>query len=194
MSEDREMYIAPALREAIREEMERDEKVFLMGLVLRDPYGSAFGQTKGNFTVNGHIHTERLRKFVPEIYNIKLNYPAIGRGRIDTVQHFIYPAQDFNCIADHYQAIIIGQPIVCIRSEVNQGGSEDQEAAYQAGAPRYHTAGPPGSIESRRPEAISTPSRPSPASESKRPMRKNSGVYLILTVCVPGPSLIARKA
>ena len=36
-----------AISEAQLLEMERDEKVFLMGLVLRDPYGSAFGQTKG---------------------------------------------------------------------------------------------------------------------------------------------------
>jgi pyruvate dehydrogenase E1 component beta subunit len=37
--------------------MQRDEKVFLMGLVLRDPYGSAFGQTKG---ISSKLGTERV--------------------------------------------------------------------------------------------------------------------------------------
>ena len=36
-----------AIAEAQRQEMENDSRVFLMGLVQRDPYGSAFGQTKG---------------------------------------------------------------------------------------------------------------------------------------------------
>jgi pyruvate/2-oxoglutarate/acetoin dehydrogenase E1 component len=43
----RSISYSEAISEAQLQEMERDEKVFLMGLVLRDPYGSAFGQTKG---------------------------------------------------------------------------------------------------------------------------------------------------
>ncbi len=37
--------------------MERDPRVFLMGLVLRDPYGAAFGQTKG---ISSKLGTERV--------------------------------------------------------------------------------------------------------------------------------------
>jgi pyruvate dehydrogenase E1 component beta subunit len=43
----RRISYSEAISEAQRQEMERDPKVFLMGLVLRDPYGAAFGQTKG---------------------------------------------------------------------------------------------------------------------------------------------------
>jgi len=46
-----------AIAEAQLQEMQRDEKVFLMGLVLRDPYGSAFGQTKG---ISTRLGTERV--------------------------------------------------------------------------------------------------------------------------------------
>ena len=43
----RSISYSEAISEAQLQEMQRDERVFLMGLVLRDPYGSAFGQTKG---------------------------------------------------------------------------------------------------------------------------------------------------
>ncbi len=46
-----------AIAEAQLQEMERDDKVFLMGLVQRDPYGSAFGQTKG---ISRRLGTERV--------------------------------------------------------------------------------------------------------------------------------------
>jgi pyruvate dehydrogenase E1 component beta subunit len=46
-----------AISEAQLQEMEADEKVFLMGLVLRDPYGSAFGQTKG---ISSKLGTARV--------------------------------------------------------------------------------------------------------------------------------------
>lgn len=42
-----------AIAEAQLQEMQRDERVILMGLVQRDPYGSAFGQTKGISTKLG---------------------------------------------------------------------------------------------------------------------------------------------
>ena len=43
----RKLSFSQAMAEAQLQEMERDPRVFLMGLVLRDPYGGAFGQTKG---------------------------------------------------------------------------------------------------------------------------------------------------
>ncbi len=43
----RNISYSEAIAEAQLQEMQRDERVFLMGLVLNDPYGSAFGQTKG---------------------------------------------------------------------------------------------------------------------------------------------------
>ncbi len=43
----RQLSYSEAIAEAQLQEMQRDPKVFLMGLVQRDPYGSAFGQTKG---------------------------------------------------------------------------------------------------------------------------------------------------
>lgn len=42
-----------AIAEAQLQEMQRDQSVYLMGLVLRDPYGAAFGQTKGISSVVG---------------------------------------------------------------------------------------------------------------------------------------------
>ena len=49
----RKISYSEAIAEAQLQEMQRDEMVFLMGLVLRDPYGSAFGQTKGISTALG---------------------------------------------------------------------------------------------------------------------------------------------
>ncbi len=42
-----------AIAEAQLQEMQCDKSVYLMGLVLRDPYGAAFGQTKGISSVVG---------------------------------------------------------------------------------------------------------------------------------------------
>ncbi|MGD0728238.1 MAG: alpha-ketoacid dehydrogenase subunit beta [Spirochaetia bacterium] len=53
----RKISYSEAIAEAQLQEMQRDEKVFLMGLVLRDPYGSAFGQTKG---ISTKLGTERV--------------------------------------------------------------------------------------------------------------------------------------
>jgi len=53
----REISYSQAISEAQLQEMERDETVYLMGLVLRDPYGAAFGQTKG---ISSKIGTERV--------------------------------------------------------------------------------------------------------------------------------------
>lgn len=53
----RKISYSEAIAEAQLQEMQRDEKVFLMGLVLRDPYGSAFGQTKG---ISSKLGTERV--------------------------------------------------------------------------------------------------------------------------------------
>ena len=53
----RRISYSEAIAEAQLQEMQRDEKVFLMGLVLRDPYGSAFGQTKG---ISRKLGTERV--------------------------------------------------------------------------------------------------------------------------------------
>jgi pyruvate/2-oxoglutarate/acetoin dehydrogenase E1 component len=46
-----------AIAEAQLQEMERDPNVYLMGLVLRDPYGAAFGQTKG---ISSKIGIDRI--------------------------------------------------------------------------------------------------------------------------------------
>jgi len=46
-----------AIAEAQWQEMQTDTTVFLMGLVLRDPYGAAFGQTKG---VSSKVGTQRV--------------------------------------------------------------------------------------------------------------------------------------
>ena len=51
----RQISYSEAIAEAQLQEMQRDERVFLMGLVQRDPYGSAFGQTKG---ISSKIGTE----------------------------------------------------------------------------------------------------------------------------------------
>jgi pyruvate/2-oxoglutarate/acetoin dehydrogenase E1 component len=53
----RKISYSEAIAEAQLQEMQRDEKVFLMGLVLKDPYGSAFGQTKG---ISSKLGTERV--------------------------------------------------------------------------------------------------------------------------------------
>lgn len=53
----RKLSYSEAIAEAQLQEMERDERVFLMGLVLRDPYGAAFGQTKG---ITSKIGTKRV--------------------------------------------------------------------------------------------------------------------------------------
>ena len=53
----RSISYSEAIAEAQLQEMERDPKVFLMGLVQRDPYGSAFGQTKG---ISSKLGTERV--------------------------------------------------------------------------------------------------------------------------------------
>jgi len=53
----RRISYSEAISEAQRQEMERDPRVFLMGLVLRDPYGAAFGQTKG---ISSKLGTERV--------------------------------------------------------------------------------------------------------------------------------------
>lgn len=53
----RKISYSEAIAEAQLQEMQRDEKVFLMGLVQRDPYGSAFGQTKG---ISSTLGTERV--------------------------------------------------------------------------------------------------------------------------------------
>lgn len=49
----RKISYSQAIAEAQLQEMERDPSVYLMGLVLRDPYGAAFGQTKGISTKMG---------------------------------------------------------------------------------------------------------------------------------------------
>jgi acetoin:2,6-dichlorophenolindophenol oxidoreductase subunit beta len=43
----RKLSYSQAIAEALLQTMEQDPSVFLMGLVQKDPYGSAFGQTKG---------------------------------------------------------------------------------------------------------------------------------------------------
>ena len=53
----RSISYSEAIAEAQLQEMQRDERVILMGLVLRDPYGSAFGQTKG---ISSKLGTERI--------------------------------------------------------------------------------------------------------------------------------------
>jgi pyruvate dehydrogenase E1 component beta subunit len=53
----RKISYSEAIAEAQLQEMQRDDKVILMGLVLRDPYGSAFGQTKG---ISSKVGTERI--------------------------------------------------------------------------------------------------------------------------------------
>ena len=53
----RKLSYSEAIAEAQLQEMQRDEKVFLMGLVQRDPYGSAFGQTKG---ISSKLGTDRV--------------------------------------------------------------------------------------------------------------------------------------
>ncbi|HUV08369.1 MAG TPA: alpha-ketoacid dehydrogenase subunit beta [Spirochaetia bacterium] len=53
----RKISYSEAIAEAQLQEMERDPKVFLMGLVQRDPYGSAFGQTKG---ISSKLGTDRV--------------------------------------------------------------------------------------------------------------------------------------
>lgn len=53
----RKLSYSEAIAEAQLQEMRRDESVFLMGLVQRDPYGSAFGQTKG---ISSEIGEERV--------------------------------------------------------------------------------------------------------------------------------------
>ena len=53
----RRISYSEAIAEAQLQEMQRDDKVILMGLVQRDPYGSAFGQTKG---VSSKVGTERI--------------------------------------------------------------------------------------------------------------------------------------
>ncbi len=53
----RSLSYSEAIAEAQLQEMERDERVFLMGLVLRDPYGAAFGQTKG---ISSRLGTDRV--------------------------------------------------------------------------------------------------------------------------------------
>jgi len=53
----RRLSYSEAIAEAQLQEMERDERVFLMGLVLRDPYGAAFGQTKG---ISSKLGTDRV--------------------------------------------------------------------------------------------------------------------------------------
>ncbi len=53
----RTLSYSEAIAEAQLQEMQRDEKVFLMGLVLRDPYGAAFGQTKG---ISSKLGTQRV--------------------------------------------------------------------------------------------------------------------------------------
>jgi acetoin:2,6-dichlorophenolindophenol oxidoreductase subunit beta len=53
----RQLSYSEAIAEAQLQEMKRDENVFLMGLVQRDPYGSAFGQAKG---ISSTIGEERV--------------------------------------------------------------------------------------------------------------------------------------
>lgn len=53
----RKISYSEAIAEAQLQEMQRDERVILMGLVQKDPYGSAFGQTKG---VSSKIGAERI--------------------------------------------------------------------------------------------------------------------------------------
>jgi pyruvate dehydrogenase E1 component beta subunit len=53
----RELTYAEAIAEALREEMERDERVILMGLSLRDPRGGAYGATRG---VSDAVGVERV--------------------------------------------------------------------------------------------------------------------------------------
>jgi len=53
----RRISYSEAIAEAQLQEMQRDQTVFLMGLVQRDPYGSAFGQTKG---ISSKLGTERV--------------------------------------------------------------------------------------------------------------------------------------
>jgi acetoin:2,6-dichlorophenolindophenol oxidoreductase subunit beta len=53
----RKISYSEAIAEAQLQEMQRDEKVFLMGLVQKDPYGSAFGQTKG---ISSKLGTDRV--------------------------------------------------------------------------------------------------------------------------------------
>lgn len=53
----RKISYSEAIAEAQLQAMQRDPKVFLMGLVLKDPYGSAFGQTKG---ISDKLGTDRV--------------------------------------------------------------------------------------------------------------------------------------
>ena len=53
----RQISYSEAIAEAQLQEMQRDPRVFLMGLVLRDPYGAAFGQTKG---ISTKLGTDRV--------------------------------------------------------------------------------------------------------------------------------------
>ncbi len=55
----REITYREALREALREEMERDETVFLMGEDIADPFGSAYKVTLG---LSPQFGTERVRQ------------------------------------------------------------------------------------------------------------------------------------
>jgi len=53
----RKLSFSEAIAEAQLQEMKRDPKVILMGLVQKDPYGSAFGQTKG---ITSSIGSDRV--------------------------------------------------------------------------------------------------------------------------------------
>ncbi|MBN1675602.1 MAG: alpha-ketoacid dehydrogenase subunit beta [Kiritimatiellae bacterium] len=53
----REISYSQAIAEAQLQAMERDPSVYLMGLVLKDPYGAAFGQTKG---ISAKLGEERV--------------------------------------------------------------------------------------------------------------------------------------
>ena len=54
---NRKLSYSEAIAEAQLQEMQRDPRVFLMGLVQQDPYGSAFGQTKG---ISSALGVERV--------------------------------------------------------------------------------------------------------------------------------------
>ncbi|MFP4344730.1 MAG: alpha-ketoacid dehydrogenase subunit beta [Anaerolineales bacterium] len=55
----REITYRDALKEALREEMQRDERVFLMGEDIADPFGSAYKVTLG---LSPEFGTERVRQ------------------------------------------------------------------------------------------------------------------------------------
>jgi pyruvate dehydrogenase E1 component alpha subunit len=97
-SEDRRLTIAEAIREALREEMHRDERIFLIGLDIgvKGGFGGPFGVTLGLSDEFGHERVRDAPISESAVIGVAIGAAMMGMKPVAEVQYgdFVFCAMD----------------------------------------------------------------------------------------------------